>query len=46
MSEIKNNEVDLRLQSMQGLFTGEQTLFIHVNGANGIKESVMFAKKK
>ena len=44
-SEIKNNEVDLRLQSMQGLFTGEQTLFIHVNGANGIKESVMFAKK-
>lgn len=44
-SEIKNNEVDLRLQSIQGLFTGEQTLFIHVNGANGIKESVMFAKK-
>ena len=44
-SEIKNNEVDLRLQSMKGLFTGEQTLFIHVNGANGIKESVMFAKK-
>ena len=44
-SEIKNNEVDLRLQSMQGLFTGEQTLFIHVNGVNGIKESVMFAKK-
>jgi len=44
-SEIKNNEVDLRLQSIQGLFTGGQTLFIHVNGANGIKESVMFAKK-
>ena len=44
-TEIKTKEVDLRLQSMQGLFTGEQTLFIHVNGANGIKESVMFAKK-
>ncbi len=44
-SKIKNKHIDLRLQSLQDLFNGNKTLYIHVNGANGIKESVLFAKK-
>ena len=43
--KIKNKNIDLRLQSLQDLFNGNKTLYIHVNGANGIKESVLFAKK-
>ncbi len=44
-SKLKQKETDLRLKSLQGLFTGQQTLYIHVNGANGIKESILFSKK-
>ena len=38
-------EQDLRLQSLIELTKGEKKLYIHVNGVNGIKESVYFAKK-
>ena len=44
-SSIKNKKTDLRLKSLQGLFNGTKKLYIHVNGANGIKESVLFAKR-
>jgi len=44
-SKLKQKETDLRLKSLQGLFTGQQTLYIHVNGANSIKESILFSKK-
>jgi len=44
-SSLKNKETDLRLNSLQDLFIGKKKLYIHVNGANGIKESVLFAKK-
>lgn len=44
-SSLKSKETDLRLKSLQDLFVGKKKLYIHVNGANGIKESVLFAKK-
>ncbi len=44
-SKTKNKETDLRLKSMQGLFNETKKLYIHVNGANSIKESILFAKK-
>jgi len=44
-SKLKNKKIDLRLKSLQDLFNGNKTLYIHVNGANSIKEAVLFAKK-
>ena len=44
-SKTKNKEIDLRLKSLQGLFNETKKLYIHVNGANSIKESILFAKK-
>ena len=44
-SSLNSKETDLRLQSLKDLFVGKKKLYIHVNGANGIKESVLFAKK-
>ena len=44
-SKTKNKETDLRLKSLQGLFNETKKLYIHVNGANSIKESILFAKK-
>ncbi|MEQ9404857.1 MAG: amidohydrolase family protein [Cyclobacteriaceae bacterium] len=35
---------NLKMDAMQGLFTGEKTLFIHADGAKEIVESVLFAK--
>ena len=44
-SKTKNKETDLRLKSLRGLFNETKKLYIHVNGANSIKESILFAKK-
>ena len=44
-SKLNQLEQDLRLQSLVELTKGEKKLYIHVNGVNGIKESVYFAKK-
>jgi len=37
-------EKNLRFESMKGLFTGEQTLYLHVNNVKEIIEAVNFAK--
>jgi imidazolonepropionase-like amidohydrolase len=34
---------DLRMEAMRGLFSGEKSLFIHVDGAQEITEAVLFA---
>ena len=39
--EVRN----LKLMAMQGLFSGEKTLFLHVNSASEIIEAVSFAKE-
>lgn len=36
---------DLRMEAMGGLFTGAQTLFIHADGAQDIREAVLFANE-
>jgi imidazolonepropionase-like amidohydrolase len=38
-------EKNLRFESMKGLFSGAQTLFIHTDGAKEIIEAVNFAKQ-
>lgn len=43
-NNLKTKETDLRLESLRDLFAGKKTLYIHVNGANSIKEAVLFAK--
>jgi hypothetical protein len=42
-TEVKE-EKNLRFESMKGLFTGTQTLFIHVNNVKEIIEAVNFVK--
>ncbi len=36
-------ETDLRMESMRGLFSGTQALFINADGAQDIQEAVLFA---
>jgi imidazolonepropionase-like amidohydrolase len=44
-SDTENKEEkNLRFESMKGLFTGAQTLYIHVNNVKEIIEAVNFAK--
>ena len=38
------NKIDLSLEAMSGLFSGDKQLFIHVSGAKEIKAAVIFAK--
>jgi imidazolonepropionase-like amidohydrolase len=45
-NKISPKVVNLKLEAMQGLFTGAQTLIIHASGAKEIIESVNFAKEK
>lgn len=40
----KNESVNLKLKAMQGLFDGSKTLYIHVDRAKEIVESVQFAQ--
>jgi len=43
-SEGNNGKINIKLEAMKGLFTGEKQLFIHENAAKSILESVQFAK--
>jgi imidazolonepropionase-like amidohydrolase len=40
-----NKVVNLKMEAMQGLFDGSQTLFLHADGAKEIVESVKFAQQ-
>lgn len=40
-----NDETNLRLQAMQGLFTQNKVLYVHANSAKGILEAVQFIKQ-
>lgn len=41
----KDQEVDLRLDAMRGLFNGARTLFVHADRVREIQESVLFARE-
>ncbi|MBN4072161.1 amidohydrolase family protein [Flavobacteriales bacterium AH-315-E23] len=43
-SESSVMERDLKMEAMSGLFSGKQSLYIHVNDANGISQAVHFYK--
>ena len=45
-SKASTKTANLKMDAMQGLLTGNQTLIIHCGGAKEIIESVMFAKSK
>ena len=40
-----SNIMDLKMESMRGLFNGEKTLFIHVNKSNDMRDAIDFSKK-
>lgn len=40
-----NDETNLRLQAMQGLFTQNKVLYVHANSAKGILEAIQFIKQ-
>ena len=42
--KLTNKPSNLKMDAMQGLFTGEKVLMIHTNGQKGIVESVKFAQ--
>ncbi len=42
--EIPHQEVDLRFEAMKGLFSGEQTLFVHANYVKEIIELINFTQ--
>ncbi|MDJ0839622.1 MAG: amidohydrolase family protein [Acidobacteriota bacterium] len=43
--KLSKKATNLKLEAMEGLFTGEKTLFIHTDDAKSIVESVSFAKE-
>lgn len=45
-SKIAGREVNLKMEAMQGLFTGTQTLIIHSAKAKEVVDGVHFAKSK
>jgi imidazolonepropionase-like amidohydrolase len=40
-----NDEINLRLQAMQGLFTQNKVLYVHANSAKSILEAIQFIKQ-
>ncbi|MBT7895929.1 MAG: amidohydrolase family protein [Flavobacteriales bacterium] len=40
-----NSEIDLKMESMKGLFSGEMNLYIHVNYANDIIDAIDISKQ-
>ncbi len=44
-SQIKSSEKNLRLEAMGGIFSGEKSLFVHVNYIKEIVEAVNFSKE-
>lgn len=45
VKEANHEEVNLRFEAMRGIFSGEQTLFIHANFVKEITEAIDFGKK-
>ena len=43
---LPNKKTDLKLEALKEVFSGTQNLYIHVNGAIGIKEAILFAKQQ
>ena len=39
-----SNIMDLKLESMKGLFNGKKNLYIHVNSANDIRDAINFSE--
>ncbi len=37
-----SNSMDLRMESMKGLFNGSKTLYIHANSANDMRDAIAF----
>ena len=42
---IISNKIDLKLESMKGLFNGNKNLYIHVNDASDIRDAIYFSQK-
>ena len=43
--EKSSNLLDLKMESMKGLFNGHKTLYIHSNSASDIRDAINFAEK-
>ena len=41
----KSNIIDLKMESMKGLFNGKKNLYIHANSANDMRDAIDFADK-
>ena len=42
---IYSSTMDLKMESMKGLFNGTKTLYIHTNHANDMRDAIRFANK-
>jgi len=42
---ISSNIMDLKMESIKGLFNGTKTLYIHTNHANDMRDAIRFANK-
>ena len=45
-SKLSNKPVNLKMEAMQGLFTGSQSLVVHAGGPKELIEAIKFAKDK
>lgn len=43
--ESSSNIMDLKMESMKGLFNGKKKLYVHVNSANDIRDAIFFLEK-
>jgi len=43
--EASSNMIDLKMESMKGVFNGNKNLYIHANYANDIRDAIDFAEK-
>ena len=43
--EVSSNIMDLKMESMKGLFNGKKNLYIHTNSANDMRDAIDFAEK-
>lgn len=43
--ESSSNIIDLKMESMKGLFTGAKSLFVHANSAGEMRDAIDFAEK-
>jgi len=43
--EVSSNIIDLKMESMKGLFTGSKKLYIHANNAGEMRDAIDFSEK-